>query len=90
ELLLQSFDDEDAEGAARALASPFIRHMDVEYSILARDIPLPRGIAAANKAGTIKNAAASYKSPNAGQSAEGAGVGVGTTAGEDEEEGSLC
>lgn len=42
--LLQAFDDEDAELAARMLANPFIRHMDVEYSILAKNIPLPKGL----------------------------------------------
>lgn len=42
--LLQAFDEEDAELAARMLANPFIRHMDVEYSILAKNIPLPKGL----------------------------------------------
>ncbi|XP_017013400.2 gamma-soluble NSF attachment protein [Drosophila takahashii] len=42
--LLQAFDDEDPELAARMLASPFIRHMDVEYAILSKNIPLPQGI----------------------------------------------
>ncbi|XP_022223918.2 gamma-soluble NSF attachment protein [Drosophila obscura] len=42
--LLNAFDEEDAEMAARMLATPFIRHMDVEYSILARNIPLPEGM----------------------------------------------
>lgn len=42
--LLQAFDEEDAELAARMLAHPFIRHMDVEYSILAKNIPLPKGL----------------------------------------------
>lgn len=64
EILLQAFDDEDAESAKRALAAPFIRHMDVEYSILARDIPLPHGLATTSKADVIKDAARSYMSPN--------------------------
>nr|XP_023015546.1 gamma-soluble NSF attachment protein [Leptinotarsa decemlineata] len=44
ESLLQAYDEEDPEGAKRALNSPFIKHMDVEYAILARDMPLPEGI----------------------------------------------
>ncbi|XP_067633413.1 gamma-soluble NSF attachment protein [Eurosta solidaginis] len=67
ELLLQAFDDEDPDSAKRALAAPFIRHMDVEYSILARDIRLPYGLATAQKADVIKDAAASYMSPNSEQ-----------------------
>ncbi|XP_064542885.1 gamma-soluble NSF attachment protein-like [Drosophila montana] len=47
--LLQAFDEEDGELAARMLASPFIRHMDVEYSILAKNIPLPKGLEVAKK-----------------------------------------
>ncbi|SPP73220.1 gamma-soluble NSF attachment protein [Drosophila guanche] len=42
--LLNAFDEEDAEMAARMLATPFIRHMDVEYAILAKNIPLPEGM----------------------------------------------
>ncbi|XP_034475971.1 gamma-soluble NSF attachment protein-like [Drosophila innubila] len=42
--LLQAFDDEDPELAARMLHAPFIRHMDVEYAILSKNIPLPKGI----------------------------------------------
>ncbi|KAG5899790.1 hypothetical protein JTB14_006125 [Gonioctena quinquepunctata] len=45
ESLLQAWDEEDPEGAKRALNSPFIKHMDVEYAILARDMPLPAGMA---------------------------------------------
>ena len=41
--LHQAFDCEDEELAKRALADPFIRHMDVEYSKLTRIIPLPKG-----------------------------------------------
>ncbi|EDW61108.1 gamma-soluble NSF attachment protein [Drosophila virilis] len=47
--LLQAFDEEDGELAARMLASPFIRHMDVEYAILAKNIPLPKGLEVAKK-----------------------------------------
>ncbi|XP_017148350.1 gamma-soluble NSF attachment protein [Drosophila miranda] len=42
--LLTAFDEEDAEMASRMLATPFIRHMDVEYAILAKNIPLPEGM----------------------------------------------
>lgn len=65
-MLLQAFDDEDPDAAKQALASPFIRSMDVEYSRLARDLPLPKGASNAPKVSVIENAAASYKSPNAG------------------------
>lgn len=65
EMLLQGFDDEDPDLARRALMAPFIRHMDVEYSKLARDLKLPSGLSTAPKASVIENAAASYKSPNA-------------------------
>ena len=42
--LHSAFDSEDPEAAERALADPFIRHMDVEYAKLARVIPLPKGL----------------------------------------------
>lgn len=67
EMLLQAYDDEDPDAARQALASPFIRHMDVEYARLARDLQLPKGMATAPKANVIENAAAQYKSPNAGK-----------------------
>ncbi|KAL3270745.1 hypothetical protein HHI36_021270 [Cryptolaemus montrouzieri] len=41
EMLLTAYDEEDPEGAKAALNNPFIKHMDVEYAILARDMPLP-------------------------------------------------
>ncbi|XP_017057405.1 gamma-soluble NSF attachment protein [Drosophila ficusphila] len=44
ETLLQALDDEDAELAAKMLASPFITHMDLEYALLAKNLPLPKGI----------------------------------------------
>ncbi|XP_068148120.1 gamma-soluble NSF attachment protein [Drosophila tropicalis] len=53
--LLQAFDDEDPELAAKMLASPFIRHMDVEYAILAKSIPLPQGIQLESKSGNTEN-----------------------------------
>ncbi|KAF4518490.1 hypothetical protein B566_EDAN006495 [Ephemera danica] len=65
EQLLQGFDEEDAEMAASALNSSFIKHMDVEYARLARDLPLPKGMAPLSKASVIENAAPSYVSPNA-------------------------
>lgn len=64
EMLLQAYDDEDPDTAKRALASPFIRHMDVEYSKLALIVPLPQGLPNASKPAVIKNATASYTSPN--------------------------
>jgi len=85
ETLLQAFDDEDPEMAKRALMSPFIRHMDIEYARLANELPLPRGISAAPKAKVIENAAASYVSPNSGAGEEASGGAL-----EDVEEGALC
>ncbi|XP_043286153.1 gamma-soluble NSF attachment protein-like isoform X2 [Venturia canescens] len=41
EMLLQAYDNEDANMARTALNSPFIKHMDVEYAKLARGLPLP-------------------------------------------------
>ncbi|XP_059482574.1 gamma-soluble NSF attachment protein-like [Neocloeon triangulifer] len=77
EQLLQGFDEEDPEMAARALSSSFIKHMDVEYSRLARDLPLPRGTAPLSKASVIEKAAPSYISPNkGGQAEEGAAGGA--------------
>lgn len=71
EMLLQAYDDEDPDAARQALASPFIRHMDVEYSRLARDLQLPKGMTQAPKASVIENAAAQYRSPNAGKEVSG-------------------
>lgn len=65
EMLLQAYDEEDPEGVKRALNSPFIKHMDVEYAILARDMKLPEGIAVPPKASVRENAAPSYVPLNA-------------------------
>uniref|UniRef100_A0A182NGU9 Gamma-soluble NSF attachment protein n=1 Tax=Anopheles dirus TaxID=7168 RepID=A0A182NGU9_9DIPT len=86
ESLLQAYDDEDPELAQRALSSPFIRHMDVEYARLARDLPLPKGVSIAPKANVIENAAASYVSPNSGA----AGDAPKPPAADDNDEGGLC
>ncbi|XP_065344803.1 gamma-soluble NSF attachment protein [Cloeon dipterum] len=95
EELLQGFDEEDPEMAARALNSSFIKHMDVEYSRLARDLPLPKGTAPLSKASVIEKAAPSYISPNKGSAEEGAiGGAEGAVGGanEDDDEGGfgLC
>lgn len=91
EMLLQAFDDEDPDQARRALSSPFIRHMDVEYSRLARDLPLPKGMSTAPKANVIENAAASYISPNAGSSpGDAPPPNSGGGGDDDDEEGALC
>ncbi|KAJ8927928.1 hypothetical protein NQ314_019558 [Rhamnusium bicolor] len=63
ETLLQAYDEEDPENAKRALNSSFIKHMDVEYAILARDMPLPEGLPTPPKASVRENAAPSYESP---------------------------
>lgn len=66
EMLLTAYDEEDPDMAARALNSSFIKHMDVEYARLARDLPLPKGPdVAPPRASVIPGAAPSYVSPNA-------------------------
>lgn len=64
-MLLQAYDNEDADSARSALNSPFIKHMDVEYAKLARCLPLPQQEYAVPPAGVRANAAPSYISPNA-------------------------
>ncbi|KAL0851881.1 hypothetical protein ABMA28_000175 [Loxostege sticticalis] len=76
EQLLQAYDEEDRDGARRALASPFIRSMDVEYARLAAMVPLPEGMDPAPKAAVRENAAPSYVSANATASAGGAASSV--------------
>ncbi|CAH2007336.1 unnamed protein product [Acanthoscelides obtectus] len=64
EALLQAYDEEDPEGAKRALNSPFIKHMDVEYAILARDMPLPEAsVAPAPKITPGTAATPKYETP---------------------------
>lgn len=70
EMLLQAYDNEDADAARSALNSPFIKHMDVEYAKLARGLPLPQQEYAFPPAGVRANAADSYVSPNTGSSSE--------------------
>ncbi|XP_022832384.1 gamma-soluble NSF attachment protein-like [Spodoptera litura] len=65
EQILQAYDEEDRESAKRALASPFIRNMDVEYARLAAMVPLPEAMEPAPRATVVENAAPSYVSPNA-------------------------
>ncbi|XP_076244085.1 gamma-soluble NSF attachment protein [Calliopsis andreniformis] len=65
EMLLQAYDNEDADAAKRALNDPFIKHMDVEYARLARSLPLPQQEYALPPPGVRANAAESYTSPNA-------------------------
>lgn len=61
ERLLQAYDEEDRENAQVALNDPFIKHMDVEYSILARDLPLPHGGVVVQKKPIVENATDEYK-----------------------------
>lgn len=83
ESLLQAYDDEDPDLARRALASPFIKSMDVEYARLARDLKLPKGLVSNPKVPVIENATSSYVSPGSGGDAPAPE--------EDEEEGGgLC
>ncbi|XP_063633123.1 gamma-soluble NSF attachment protein-like [Cydia splendana] len=65
EQLLSAYDEEDRESAKRALMSPFIRSMDVEYARLAQLVPLPEALEPTPSAGIRENAAPSYVSPNA-------------------------
>lgn len=61
EQLLAAYDEEDRDAAKAALASPFIRHMDVEYARLAKMIPLPKGMTVVAPRSTVReNAAPSY------------------------------
>ena len=53
--LHRAFDSEDAQTAERALADPFIRHMDVEYAKLTRSIPLPKGLSDLETAAKTKS-----------------------------------
>jgi len=62
EMLLQAYDDEDPDVANQALNSPFIKHMDVEYSILARNIPRPHGLKVNTNSSILPNAADTYTS----------------------------
>lgn len=65
-MLLAAYDEEDPDAARAALNSAFIKHMDVEYARLARDLPLPKGSDTLPvKAAVRQNAAPSYVSPNA-------------------------
>lgn len=63
----QAYDDEDWEGVQRALQSPFIKHMDVDYARLANAVPLPEGIKNVPKGATkptvVSNAQQAYTSP---------------------------
>jgi len=44
ETLLDAYDQEDGELAGRALSSPFLKHMDVEYAKLARNMTIPNTV----------------------------------------------
>lgn len=59
----QAIDNEDAAEARRYLDSPFIRHMDVEYAVLARDLKLPESHMDVPKARIVENAQQPYQSP---------------------------
>lgn len=66
EMLLQAYDEEDPESAKKALNSSFIKHMDVEYARLARDLPLPEPTVVGPPPASVRpNAAPSYVSPRA-------------------------
>lgn len=69
-MLLQAYDNEDADSARSALNSPFIKHMDLEYAKLARGLPLPQQEYAVPPAGIRANAAESYVSVNASKVTE--------------------
>lgn len=89
ESLLQAYDDEDPELALRALSSPFIKHMDIEYAKLARELKLPKGMVSNPKSvPIIENATASYVSASSG--GEGSQSQAPSPPEDDEEEGGLC
>uniref|UniRef100_A0A8D9BLD3 Gamma-soluble NSF attachment protein n=1 Tax=Cacopsylla melanoneura TaxID=428564 RepID=A0A8D9BLD3_9HEMI len=91
EKLLQSFDEEDGEGARAALNDPFIKHMDVEYSRLARDLPLPAPTVTTPRPSTVRqNAAPSYVSPREQGGSSTQPAAPKTPGSEDEFEGGLC
>lgn len=88
ESLLQAYDDEDPETALRALNSPFIKHMDIEYAKLARCLKLPKGLVTNPKSvPIIENATSSYVSASATSGGEGS---VPSPREDDEDEGGLC
>lgn len=100
ERLLHAYDQEDAEAARSALDSPFIKHMDVEYSRLARDLPLPdsgldsikqpmRENPAPSSASGAGNSHASSDAEKFGAAASSAGAGAKSGI-DDEYEGGLC
>lgn len=67
--LLDAYEQEDADEAQRALRSPFIMHMDVEYARLARELKLPEGMSAPAAAATVATGvAAAAASTAAGSS----------------------
>lgn len=71
ERLLQAYDEEDPDAAKKALNDPFIKHMDVEYAILARDMPLPEPlVAAVPRPGIRENATEAYVSMKATTTAD--------------------
>jgi len=63
ETLLQGFAEEEADVVKQALNSPFIKHMDIEYARLARDLPIPNATTVAPRPTVRENAAPSYVSP---------------------------
>ncbi|XP_043257128.1 gamma-soluble NSF attachment protein-like [Colletes gigas] len=81
EMLLQAYDNEDADAAKAALNDSFIKHMDVEYAKLARAIPLPQQEYAVQPPGVRANAADSYTSPNASKLIDGTTNEVQSTSG---------
>ncbi|XP_039286211.1 gamma-soluble NSF attachment protein-like [Nilaparvata lugens] len=85
-MLLSAYDEEDPDAARSALNSPFIKHMDVEYSRLARDLPLPPGNSSQPKGQVRQNAAPSYVSTRS----QGGGAAAPSGGDEDDFEGGLC
>lgn len=90
EMLLQAYDEEDPDGAKRALNSGFIKHMDVEYARLARELPLPEiTVLGPPPAAVRPNAAPSYVSPRA-PNAEDGDKGTSPPANQEDEDLDLC
>ncbi|GLH02231.1 Gamma-soluble NSF attachment protein [Gryllus bimaculatus] len=95
ESLLIAYDEEDFDAVRVALNSPFIKHMDVEYARLARDLRLQESETSVNRAPEMKAKIASTDNADmeaAGDHPKDSNTGSSTVEKipEDEYEGGLC
>lgn len=72
ETLLEAFDQEDSEMAARALSSPFLMHMDVEYAKLARNLDIPSNVSeiARSRTSELRSSVGSMESSSSSATAK--------------------